>query len=89
MSKVHESSMYKSTIEVIKAIVRLQTYGLFELSKGVIDLIEHHHAVAPICVVLRIFVIEADSCAKVIHGLLVVTGGHESIASISVIFCVS
>ena len=33
-------------VEVVEAIVRLHGDGLVEFGEGVVDLVEHHHAVA-------------------------------------------
>ena len=81
--------MHQAAIEVIEAIIGFETDSFFELCKGVVDLVEHHHAVSPIGIVLRIFVIEANGSSEVIHCLLVVSSCHEGIPSIGVIFGVS
>lgn len=85
VSEVHESGVDETTIEVVKAIVRLKTNGLLELRESVINLVEHHHAVAPIRVVLWVFVIETNSRAEVVHCFLVVTSRHECITTIGMI----
>lgn len=77
--------MDEAPIEVVEAVVWLKTDGLFELCECVVDLVEHHHAVTSIGVVLGVLVIEANSRAKVIHCLLVVSGGHEGVATVSVV----
>jgi len=85
VSVVHKSGVNQPSIEVIKAIIRFQRDGLFELSQGIIDLVEHHHAIAPICIVLRVFVIESDRCAEIVHSFLVVADCHKGLASFGVV----
>ena len=88
VGKVHEPGMHQSSVEVIKSIVGFQTDCLLELGQSIVDLIEHHHAVSSIGVVLWIFVIEADGCSEVVHGLLVVADSHEGVASVCMVFSV-
>lgn len=52
-------------------------------------MVEHHHAVTSIGVVLRIFIIESNRSSKVIHGLLIVSGSHEGVASIRMVLGMS
>lgn len=89
VSVVHKSCVNKSAVKVIEAVIGFQGDGFFELSQGIIDLVEHHHAVASVCVVLGVFVIKTDSRAEIIHRFLVVSDSHESLASLRVIFSVS
>lgn len=77
--------MDESPVEVVEAIVGFHGDGFFELCQGVIDLIEHHHTVASIGIVLWIFLIKANGSSEIIHGFLIVPSGHEGISSISMI----
>ncbi len=86
VGKVHQPCMDQPSVEVIEPVVGLEADGLLELCEGVVDLVEHHHAVAPIGVVLRVLIIEPDCSSEIIHGLLVVPGGHEGVAPVRVVF---
>jgi hypothetical protein len=77
--------MYQSSVEVEETLSRFEGNCLLELCEGIIYLVEHHHTIAPVGVVLRIFVIEADGSAKVVHGFLVVTDGHEGFTTFRVV----
>jgi hypothetical protein len=86
VSEIHESGMDEAAIEIIESIVGFETDGFFELCKGVVDLVEHHHAISSVGVVLRIFVVEANGSAEVIHRFLVMSSCHEGVSSVGVIF---
>lgn len=89
VGKVHQSRVNKASIEVVESIIGLETDSFFKLCKCVVDLVEHHHAVASIGVVLRIFIIESNRSAEVIHGLLVVPSSHEGVTSICMVLGMS
>jgi len=69
--------------------MRFHRDGFMELGESVIDLVEHHHAVAPVGIVLSILFVEADGSPKVIHGLLVVPNRHKSLPPFRVVLGVS
>ena len=77
--------MDQSSIEVVESIVGFEADSFFELCKRVVDLVEHHHAVASIGVILWVFIIESNRSSEVIHGLLIVTGGHKGVASVRMV----
>lgn len=78
--------MDEAAIEIIESIVGLEADGFLELCKCIVDLVEHHHAISSVGVVLGIFVVEANGSAEVIHRFLVMSSCHEGIASVGVIF---
>ena len=57
-----------------------------ELCKSIVDLVEHHHAITSVCIVLSIFLVEADSCSKIIHSFLIMSNCHECLSSFTVVF---
>lgn len=77
--------MDKPPVEVVKAILRFHRYGLVELSQGVVDLVEHHHAIASIGIVLSVVAIKSDSRSKIVHSLLVMSDGHKGLSSFGVV----
>lgn len=85
MGKVHKPCVNQPSIEVVESVVWLETDCFFKLCKRIVDLVEHHHAVASIGVILWVFIIESNRCSEVIHGLLIVSSGHKGIASISMV----
>lgn len=85
VGKVHQPCMDQSSIEVVESIVGFEADSFFELCKRVVDLVEHHHAVASIGVILWVFIIESNRSSEVIHGLLIVTGGHKGVASVRMV----
>ena len=89
MGEVHEPGVYEPAVEVVEAIAGFDAYRFLELCEGIVYLVEHHHAIASVSIVLCILIVKADGCTKVVHGLLVVTDGHKGITSVSVIFCMS
>lgn len=89
MCEVHESGVYESAIEVVETIAWLEAYRFLELCESVVYLVEHHHTITSICIVLWVFIIESDRSTKVIHSLLIMSNRHKGIPSISVIFCMS
>lgn len=89
MGKVHESGVHEASVEVVETVVGFQTNCFLEFCESVVDLVEHHHAVTSVCIVLRVFIVETDCSTEVIHCLLVVSDRHKGITSISVIFCMS
>lgn len=89
VGKVHQSCVYKTSIEVVESIIGFEADSFFELCKRIVDLVEHHHAVASIGIVLRIFIIESNRSSKVIHRLLIVSGSHEGVASIRMVLGMS
>ena len=70
--------MDEAAVEVIEAVVGFKRDGFFKFSQGVVDLVEHHHAVTPVRVVLCVFVIEPDGSAEIVHGLLVVPNAMKA-----------
>ena len=86
MRVVHKPCVDEAAVEVIEAVVGFKRDGFFKFSQGVVDLVEHHHAVTPVRVVLCVFVIEPDGSAEIVHGLLVVPNGHEGLSSLGVVF---
>lgn len=68
---------------MIQPVVRFEGDSFFELREGIVDLVEHHHTVSSIRIILGLLVIEPDGSTEIIHGFLVVADGHESITSIS------
>jgi hypothetical protein len=60
-----------------------------KLCQCVVDLVEHHHTVAPVGVVLSIFLVKANGSSKIIHCLLVVPDCHESLSSFTMILGMS
>lgn len=83
--EVHKSGMHETTIEMIQTVIWFEDNGLLELGKCIIDLVEHHHAIAPVRVVLCLLIIKPDSSAEIIHCLLVVPDCHEGIATICMV----
>lgn len=80
--------MNQSSIEIIKAIIRFKTNSFLKLGKSIINLIEHHHTIASISIVLWIFIIKSYSSSKIIHCFLIMSSCHKSITSVCMIFSV-
>lgn len=57
-----------------------------EFCQSVVDLIEHHHTVTAVSIVLGVVAVEADGSSEVVHGFLIVTDGHEGLPSFRMIF---
>lgn len=89
MGEVHESGVDEASVEVVEAIVWFQGDCFFEFCESVVDLVEHHHAIASVCIVLWVFIVKSDCSTEIIHGFLVVSDCHKGISSISMIFGVS
>ena len=87
--KTHKPSMNQSSIKIIQSICRFKCNSFFKLSQCIINLIQHHHTVSSICIILRLFIIKSDSSTKIIHSFLIVPSCHESITSVSMILCMS
>ena len=87
MSEIHQSCMNEASVKVVEPIVGFETDGFLEFSKGVVDLVQHHHAVASVGKILGVFVVKTDSSAEVVHCLLVMSGSHKSIASVGMVLC--
>ena len=84
--EVHQPCVHKSPIKIKQSIRWLQRNCLLKLSQCVVNLIQHHHTVSSVSIILRMFVVKSDCCSEIIHGLLILSNSHESIASVSVIF---
>ncbi len=52
-------------------------------------MIEHHHTISSIGIILRLFVIKSYGSSEIIHCFLVVSNCHESSTSVSMILCMS
>ena len=87
VGEIHESGVNQAAIEIVETVVGSKVDGFFELGQGVVDLVQHHHAVASVGVVLGLLVVKSDSCTEVIHGFLIVADSHEGISSVRVILC--
>lgn len=85
--KVHQSCMHQTTIEIIYSIIWFEFDRLLKLGQGVINLIQHHHTVASIRIVLRLVFVKSYGRTKIIHSFLIVTDCHKSGTSVSVILC--
>lgn len=86
--KVHKPGMHEPSIEMVKPIIGFQSDCFFKFGEGIVDLVEHHHAVASIGVVLGLLVVESDGRTEVVHCFLVVSDCHERIAAVCVVFSV-
>jgi len=89
VGEVHQSGVHQTAVEVVETIVGFQGYCFLEFCEGVVDLVEHHHAVASVCVVLWVFIVKANRSTEIIHGFLVVADRHKCVTSISMIFGMS
>lgn len=83
--KIHEPGVHEASVEVVETILRLHRDRLMELGEGVVNLVEHHHAVAAVRIILRIISVEADSRSEVVHGFLVVPDRHEGLSPFRVV----
>lgn len=86
LAKVHESGIYESSIEIVETVCWLEGDGLLELSESIIYLVEHHHAVTSVGIVLCLLVIESDCSPEIIHGFLIMSYCHKGIPPICVVF---
>lgn len=77
--------MHQSSIEVIETIMRFHWYCFMKLSQGIVDLVQHHHTISSVGVVLSIISVKTNSCSEIVHCLLIVTNSHESLPSFWVI----
>ena len=78
--------MDKSSIKVKQSVSWLQRNCFFKFSQGIVNLVQHHHAVTPVSIILRVLIIKSDCCSEIIHGLLILADSHKSVTPISVIF---
>jgi hypothetical protein len=83
--EIHESGVNKTSIEIIYSIIWFQGNGFLKLSQRVINLVQHHHTISSVSIVLRLFVIKPDGSTKIIHGFLIVADCHKCGSSISMI----
>lgn len=87
--EVHEAGVDQSAVEVVEPVGWFHGDGFVKFSQGIVDLVEHHHTVASVGVVLGVVAVEPDGSAKVVHGFLVVSDGHEGFSSFRVVLGVS
>lgn len=85
LSEVHQSSQDESPIEIVETIVRFHGDGFVELSKRIVYLVEHHHAVTSVGIVLCILLVKTNGSPKIVHRFLVVSNRHESLSSFTVV----
>lgn len=83
--ELHESSPDHSKVKVIQAFIWFQLNSPFKLLQSLPNLVEIHHAVSSVRVVLGLFLVKADGCSKIIHSFLILPNGHENRTSLGMI----